>query len=170
MTLRLILTRHAKSDWDNPLDTDHQRPLSARGQRAAPAMGAWLAARGHVPGEALVSDATRTRETWALLAPAFGAEIPVRFERNLYLAGPDMLRRVLRTAQAPVVMLIAHNPGIGELAQALVPRPLDHPAFLRYPTAATLIVEFDIPNWADLTQRATRILDFIVPRDLPDHG
>lgn len=164
MSLRLILTRHAKSDWDNPLDTDHQRPLNPRGQRAAPALGAWLAARGHVPGEALVSDATRTRQTWALLAPAFGPEPPVRFERSLYLAGPDMLRRVLGTAQAPVVMLIAHNPGIGEFASELA-RP-DHPAFGRYPTGATLIVEFDSADWSALPRRADRLLDFIVPRDL----
>lgn len=166
MSLRLILTRHAKSDWDNPLDTDHQRPLSARGRRAAPAMGAWLAARGYSPDQALVSDATRTRETWALLSPAFGRDVPVQFDRTLYLAGQDRLRRALRTASAPVVMLIAHNPGIGEFAQSLVPVRQTHAAFERYPTCATLIVEFDADNWDQIPTRATRVLEFIVPRDL----
>ena len=35
MTLRLILTRHAKSSWDDPLIDDHDRPLNPRGAKAA---------------------------------------------------------------------------------------------------------------------------------------
>ncbi len=166
MTLRLILTRHTKSDWDNPLDTDHQRPLNPRGIRAAPLMGAWLAGQGHIPTEALVSDAIRTRQTWALLAPAFGADVPVRFERALYLAGPDMLLRCIATARAPVIIVIAHNPGIGELAAQLAPTPPEHAGFQRYPTGATTVLEFDTDEWSKLPRKAARLLDFIVPRDL----
>lgn len=166
MTLRLILTRHTKSDWDNPLDTDHQRPLNPRGTRAAPALGAWLTARGHVPSEALVSDATRTRQTWALMSPSFGADVSVRFERALYLAGPDMLLRVIATARAPVVMVLAHNPGIGELAALLAPVAPEHDGFRRYPTGATTVLEFDTDDWTKLPRKAARLVDFIVPRDL----
>ena len=32
---RLILTRHAKSAWDDPLTPDHDRPLNERGKAAA---------------------------------------------------------------------------------------------------------------------------------------
>lgn len=166
MTLRLILTRHTKSDWDNPMDTDHQRPLNPRGRRAAPVIGAWLAMQGHIPSEALVSDATRTRQTWALLSPALDVKVPVRFERALYLAGPDMLLRVISTARGPVVMVIAHNPGIGELAAILAPTRPDHSGFGRYPTGATTVLEFDAGDWAKLPRQAARVLDFIVPRDL----
>jgi phosphohistidine phosphatase len=67
-------------------------------------------------------------------------------------------------------MLIAHNPGIGELAQALAPTRPDHLSFTRYPTGATLVVEFDIAAWTDLPQRAARVVDFIVPRDLDQQG
>ena len=52
-TLRLILTRHAKSSWDDPTLADHDRPLNARGIRAAGLIGGWLASRGDVPGEVL---------------------------------------------------------------------------------------------------------------------
>ena len=71
MTLRLILTRHAKSSWASPTMDDHARPLNRRGESSAKAIGAWLAAQGYVPELALVSSATRTRETWALIAEAF---------------------------------------------------------------------------------------------------
>ena len=35
MTQRLILMRHAKSDWDDPLLDDRDRPLNGRGRRSA---------------------------------------------------------------------------------------------------------------------------------------
>jgi len=39
---RLILMRHAKSDWGDPGLPDHDRPLNKRGRRAATALGHWL--------------------------------------------------------------------------------------------------------------------------------
>ena len=166
MTLRLILTRHAKSDWNNPLDTDHQRPLNPRGKRAAPLIGRWLVQKGYLPQEALISDATRTRETWALLDAEFPASVPARFERALYLAGPDTMLRCLATAQARCVMMIGHNPGIAGFAEMLLATAVAHPGFARYPTCATLVAEFDADTWADLRPGTGRALDFIVPREL----
>lgn len=166
MTLRLILTRHAKSDWDNPLDTDHQRPLNPRGKRSAPLIGTWLVEKGHLPREALVSDATRTRETWALLSAGFPAPVPARFERALYLAGPDIMLRCLATAQTPCVMMIGHNPGIAALAEMLLAKPVAHPGFTQYPTCTTLVAEFEAESWAALRPGTGQALDFIVPREL----
>ena len=65
---RLILTRHAKSDWDDPMLDDHDRPLNKRGQRSAAELGEWLHSRGYEPDEVLCSTALRTRETWAPVA------------------------------------------------------------------------------------------------------
>ena len=67
---RLILTRHAKSSWDDPLTPDHDRPLNDRGKAAAADLGQWLASRDYVPGEVLCSDAVRTRKTFSGIAPA----------------------------------------------------------------------------------------------------
>ena len=69
MTKRLILIRHAKSAWDDPLTPDHDRPLNARGEGAARDLGQWLASRGYVPQEILCSNALRTRATWDGIAP-----------------------------------------------------------------------------------------------------
>ena len=60
---RLILLRHAKSDRP-PGIVDLDRPLNDRGKRAAPQMGAYLAAEGLIPEAVVVSPAKRTRETW----------------------------------------------------------------------------------------------------------
>ena len=165
MTLRLVLTRHAKSDWDNPLDTDHQRRLNARGKRAAPLIGRWLTEKGYVPQEALVSDATRTRETWSLLSAEW-PQIPARFDPALYHACPDVMLRVLRSAKASNVMMIGHNPGIATLAALLLRKPYAHSSFSRYPTCATLVAEFDAENWSAVGYDTGVALDFIVPREL----
>ncbi|MGP9790792.1 SixA phosphatase family protein [Roseinatronobacter sp. NSM] len=166
MTLRLILTRHAKSDWDNPLDSDHARPLNARGQRAAPAIGRWLSGNGHLPGEALVSDAVRTRQTWDLVRAEFPKTVPTRFESALYHAGPDIMLQVLRSASAATVMMVGHNPGIAVFARMLLGSALAHPEFGRYPTCATLVAEFDAPDWRSLRYGTGQAVAFIVPRDL----
>ena len=58
MKLRLILLRHAKSGWDDPGLSDHDRPLTDRGMRDAENVGAWLTKNGFVPGLVLSSTAT----------------------------------------------------------------------------------------------------------------
>ena len=66
---RLILTRHAKSSWDDPLTPDHDRDLNDRGKAAAADLGQWLSSRGYVPDEVLCSDALRTRKTFSGIPP-----------------------------------------------------------------------------------------------------
>lgn len=166
MTLRLILTRHAKSDWNDPLASDHQRVLNKRGRAAAPRIGAWLAARGYLPELALVSDALRTRETWERLSSALPGKVPVRYLSALYAAAPDTIRRSLATADAADVIVIGHNPGIAEFAAASLARRPAHREFLRYPTCATLVAEFEIAAWDELRFGTGRLVDFVVPRDL----
>lgn len=166
MTLRLILSRHAKSDWDNPLDTDHQRPLNPRGKRAAPLIGRWLVYKSYLPQQTLVSDAARTRETWALMSAEFPAFVQAEFTSALYLASPDVMLRELRHATAPSVLMLGHNPGIAEFAAMLLRLPFTDPDFQRFPTGATLIAEFDANSWADLRCHTGSCVDFITPRRL----
>ena len=165
MALRLILMRHAKSGWDDPLMRDHDRPLAPRGVQAAARMGEWLAENGHLPDQALVSSALRTCETWAgvstTLPPCPVAEVPA-----LYHASPEAMLRVLRGAQGRVVLMLGHNPGIAELARRLVATPPAHSRFADYPTAATLVAEFDAPDWPAMRPGTGGVVDFVVPRDL----
>lgn len=165
MTLRLILTRHAKSSWDDPLLPDHDRPLNARGQRAAADLGQWLASRGYLPGEVLCSDALRTRETWEGIAPALPAAPEVALKPALYHAGADVMLAVLRHATADCVMMVGHNPGIADFAQRIVARAPASADFARYPTGATLVADFSAATWAEVKFGTGAVVDFIVPRE-----
>ena len=166
MTRRLILTRHAKSSWDDPGVADHERPLNARGRSAAADLGQWLASRGHLPDEVLSSDAVRTHQTWTGILPMLGATPELVLKPALYHAGPDVMLAVLRHATGRTVMVIGHNPGIGEFAERLLQRPPLDDTFRRYPTGATLVAEFEIDTWADLQPGTGVVVDFVVPREL----
>jgi phosphohistidine phosphatase len=162
---RLILTRHAKSSWDDPAMSDHDRPLNDRGKAAAADLGTWLASRGHVPDLVLCSDALRTRKTWSGLAPALPGTPILELKPALYHAGPDVMLAVLRHAQGDTVMMIGHNPGIAEFAARLVARPPANAEFHRYPTGATLVVEFGTA-WAEVGWGSGTVIDFVVPREI----
>lgn len=163
---RLILTRHAKSSWDDPLTPDHDRPLNERGKAAAADLGQWLNSRGYVPGEVLCSDAVRTRNTWSGIAPALPGSPVLELKPALYHAGAEVMLAVLKHAKEDVVMMIGHNPGIAEFAAKLVARAPLNPDFSRYPTGATLVVEFAVSNWADVTFGSGATVDFVIPREM----
>jgi phosphohistidine phosphatase len=168
MTLSLILTRHAKSDWGTPGLPDYDRPLNDRGRRSATALGHWLAENGPRPAEVVLSGALRTVETWRGMAVAFDPPPPVRTERRLYDASAERILDVLRVAKGSPVLLIGHNPGIGELANRLAIAPPRNPRFEDYPTGATTVFRFLRENWADVGWGEGEILDFITPRQLTD--
>jgi len=161
---RLILTRHAKSSWDDPAMDDHDRPLNDRGRRAARELGDFLASRGLEPEEVLCSSALRTRETWEGVAGAVIESRPeVQYIDALYHAAPDVMLSVLKTATQPTVMMIGHNPGIAELAAMLPSRPIYNPDFRKYPTCATLIVDFHIDDWGQIAAGTGAVLEFFTP-------
>ncbi|MEY4696918.1 MAG: hypothetical protein RIT14_1346 [Pseudomonadota bacterium] len=163
---RLILTRHAKSSWDDPLTPDHDRPLNERGKAAAADLGIWLASRGYVPDEVLCSDALRTRKTWSGIAPALPGTPILHLKPALYHAGPDVMLAVLRHATADTVMVIGHNPGIAEFAHRLVAREPINPEFNRYPTGATLVCDFAVDAWDKVSFGQGITVDFVVPSEI----
>ncbi|MCI2401104.1 histidine phosphatase family protein [Aliiroseovarius subalbicans] len=166
MTLRLILTRHAKSTWDDPLLADKDRPLNKRGRASAKAVGKWLARGGYGPQEVLCSSAVRTRETWAKISDKLLHPPKAAYLDALYLAEPDQMLAALQRAQSDVVMMIAHNPGSAYMAQGLVATPPDHGRFQHYPTCATTVIDFPVSDWSDVGWGKGQAVDFVVPRDL----
>ena len=162
----MILTRHAKSAWDDPLTPDRDRPLNDRGKAAAADLGQWLASRGYVPDEVLCSDALRTRKTYSGIAPALPGSPELILKPALYHAGAEVMLAVLRHATGGTVMMIGHNPGIAEFAGRIVAAPPRNPEFARYPTGATLVVEFAVSDWAEVGFGTGVTDDFIVPREI----
>lgn len=161
---RLIAMRHAKSDWASGSLGDHDRPLSARGRRAATALGEWLRAEDLLPDLVLCSSARRTSETLELLA--LPGETQVRHTRDLYLADPGRILQLLRKAEGETILILGHNPGIAAFAESVLDSVPEYPKFLRYPTGATLVADVDIATWADMDWGIASADRFIVPREV----
>lgn len=170
---QLLLLRHAKSSWDDPATSDHDRPLNARGRRAVATMRAALRDLGLIPDMILVSSARRTQETLALLEPWDDTPL-VEVMDPLYLAPPARLLTILQNVAESVrsVMVIGHNPGLHELAIALVgPDALDGrtgPAQrLNEGFPTTALAEFAVVGpWQSLHGGDGRLVRFLTPRDL----
>jgi phosphohistidine phosphatase len=145
---RLILLRHGEAEAGSETGGDFGRRLTGRGREASAAVASALADVGLIPDLALVSAAVRTRETWAAMSGLLpGCE--VRFEEGLYLAeAPEMQRQVRSAGAASVVLLVGHNPGLQELAEALMAEasgPSDTLSRIRsgFPTSAAVAFAFD---------------------------
>ncbi|MCY4463765.1 MAG: histidine phosphatase family protein [Albidovulum sp.] len=165
--MKLILMRHAKSSWANHGLADFSRPLNRRGRASADAVGRWLSHRGHAPDALICSPSARTTETWRLVSSHFTTGCSEEFDRSLYHGGAsDILRTLSGAGGARCVMIIGHNPSMQVFAATALRRVPDHPEFTRYPTAATLVSEFQIDSWRDVETRTGEFIDFIVPREL----
>jgi phosphohistidine phosphatase len=166
--LKLILLRHAKSSWDDFTLDDHDRPLNDRGRASATGIGLWLNLHGHIPEIVACSTAVRAQETVELVCTAASASPDTQFEPGLYLASPDRILREAHKSQAGTLMLVGHNPGMAELAASLVRDAPHHKDFLRFPTASTLVLEFDVAQWRDARSGHGTVVDFVTPRDLAE--
>lgn len=166
---RLILLRHAKSDW--PDVPDQERPLAKRGRRDAPVVGRWLRRHGYRPDTVICSVARRTRQTWDRVAPELGGSPSVTFEPRAYEASALTLLYLVQELPGTcrAALLIGHNPAIEELAAHLAEAPdavgAPRSPGPRFPTAAVAVLEFD-GDWPDLAPGHARLLAFATPADM----
>lgn len=138
--IRLTLVRHAKSDWSDPWLPDHDRPLNQRGTQNAPMMAGRFAETGVEVQRILSSTALRAR----LTAEVFGTElgVPVELEDDLYHASPRELMAVAARAGVSSVMLVAHDPGLSDLASRLSAGRITH-----MPTCAVATFTWNLDEW-----------------------
>ena len=113
MKRRIILMRHAKSSHGDITLSDHQRPLDKRGWRQSKEIAHRLVDEGWSPELVVSSDALRTKETWQSMESAFDPTPAVRWDENLYLAGPQAICESLFEVDRDIqsVLLLGHNPG-----------------------------------------------------------
>lgn len=169
MTKTLYLLRHLKSSWDEPGLADHERPLGQRGRKAGKKLARHLRRTGVAPEVVLCSPSTRTRETLEAIRAAIG-DAEVCFPPELYAASETTLLRAVRgvAPKTGSVLVIAHNPGLEDLAVGLAGRGGDE-ALRRvgekFPTGAFATLTFG-GSWADVEPGSGELVDYVVPREL----
>jgi len=162
---RLTLMRHAEARWKDADLSDLERPLNRRGNAAAESMARRLLELQLVPDLLLVSPARRTRQTAEILARELS--IPARrvlHEEALYLASAADVLKVVQAIGPRVthLLVVAHNPGVSELVQQLVPEA----EASGLATAAVCSMTFDTAHWTAIGVAAVRD----VQRETPSRG
>jgi len=145
----LLILRHAKSSWKKPV-ADHDRPLNKRGKSDAPRMGRVLREAGLQPDLIITSTAKRARRTADKVARHSGYPGEIELSGELYLAGPEGYRRVLRGVSDAheSVLVVGHNPGLEMLVAALTGQSET------LPTAALAHVRVEIERWDEFDENA----------------
>ncbi len=107
-----MVMRHAKSDWDAPHGSDHERPLANRGVRSARIVGRFLASADRVPDLVISSTATRAIRTAVLAAEAGNWGCDIVQDGRLYGGGHGDILSAVRDhgGKEGRVMIVGHQP------------------------------------------------------------
>jgi phosphohistidine phosphatase len=165
---RLLLLRHAKTERAGPGERDRDRRLTERGRRDAPIIGAYMARHRLIPDLVLVSPATRTLETWELVAAALNKAPRLVKDERIYNAGTGTLAELIReTDDARTLLMVGHNPGMHDLARQLVGSgDVEARESLneKLPTSGLVVIDLAFDDWSKLHDNAGRLERFISPR------
>lgn len=162
MQRTLVMIRHAKSSWANPLQSDFDRSLNERGEKDAPEMGKKLKKLNIIPDLIVASSAKRTRQTAKRIAKEVGYDIDnIKWEEKLYHCIPSVLEEVIYEIDNKVktVFIVAHNPGITEFVNQLAPDfKTDN-----MPTAGVVAAHVKTDEWNNFTIATKTVFLFEYP-------
>jgi phosphohistidine phosphatase len=144
----LLILRHAKSSWAEPGLADIDRPLNKRGKRDAPRIGRLLRTEDLLPDLILSSPARRARKTAEAVAEESGYSGEIETQPDFYPGDPEAYLQVLRglSDELERVMVVAHNPGLEELVDALTGESV------ALPTAALAHITLPVERWSQLDE------------------
>lgn len=169
---RLTLFRHAKSDWDDPVARDFDRPLNRRGEKAALIVGQFARSHNMQFDMLVASPAVRVTQTLDTFLAGYGDPLEPHWDRRIYLASAatlfDVIRDLPETADS--VLMAGHNPGLEELILELVPdngaSPLREDVEVKFPTASLAAMDLAIDHWTEARKNVATLASFTRPRDI----
>ena len=171
MPRELLILRHAKSDWDSGAASDFERPLAKRGKKDAPRVGEWLYREGLVPDLVISSPAQRAKETAVKVCKSMDYKTKkIRWEKQVYAGNLTNLLRVLGRcpAEARIVLLVGHNPGLEDLVVHLAGDEVDEPKDGKLLPTATLARLETHDDWSNLDPGCAQLISITRPRNLAD--
>ncbi len=156
----LILVRHAKSSWDDPVG-DKQRKLTVNGLRDAARVAEHI--KGYLPTKYQVwsSNADRAIGTANCFSIAFPEDLKIDFRDDLYTFDVAKLEGIVRAIpdDYDCVIIFGHNEAITDFVNKFGSVFIDN-----VPTSGFVSIKFDTESWHDLKEGKTDKVVF--PRDL----
>ncbi|HRH59558.1 MAG TPA: histidine phosphatase family protein [Chitinophagaceae bacterium] len=158
----VLLVRHAKSSWDDPSQSDFERPLNKRGEKDAPEMAKRMLKKNVAIDALITSPAVRAYTTCKYFAEVYSInEKQIIHAPELYLAQPEIFYQVISKVndEYSSIALFAHNPGISVFANILTNTRIDE-----MPTCAVFALQSDAAQWSDFRKSKKTFLLFDYPK------
>ena len=114
----LVIVRHGKAESGEE-GSDHDRRLTSRGLNDSAAAGRWLAGQVDRVDHAWVSSARRAKQTWEAVQESLPTVADVVVTRDLYQAGPREVVEHVAATDAPVQLVVGHNPTLEQVVMNL---------------------------------------------------
>lgn len=167
MQRTLVLVRHAKSSWVNPLQSDFERSLNERGEQDAPRMGERLQHLNIIPDLIISSTAKRAKQTAKKIAQPLGySDEKILLVDKLYHCIPSVLEEVINEVDYSynTIFIVAHNPGITDFVNELVPGfSIDN-----MPTCGIVAAHIEAEEWSDFGFAKKEVFLFEYPKKIHD--
>lgn len=155
----LVLIRHAKSEWENALLQDIERPLNDRGYAAANLMSKRL---GVVPDLIITSPAVRAASTALIFAKNLNYDPnTLLIRKELYDTSVKDYLSVIKQIddRFHTVLLFAHNPTISDTADQL-----SKGLPMEMPTCAMAGIRFGVESWNRIKAQSGDLFLFDYPK------
>lgn len=158
---KLVLIRHAKSDWSKPHLDDFSRPLNKRGLKNAPFMAKILKDKNIKPNLIISSPSTRTKQTLEYFVKELDYKDEVKFEESIYEAQFENLLNVIKNIKNSykTVFLVGHNPGLCDLVNFLLDK-----YFENIPTCGIVEIDFNVKSWKDISKENSILVSCEYPK------
>lgn len=162
----LYIVRHAKSSWDQPGLSDHERPILKKGINRTKLVSDYLVENNIKVDLLISSHAVRARQTASIIAEGIKyPEESIQISPAIYHGDMDSLFNQLFELPNEVnsVMLFGHNPTFTSFANYFLPKQLDW-----LPTSAVVCIEFETDKWENFINARKRAKFVITPRLLKE--
>lgn len=160
----IYIVRHAKSSWDFPHLSDHERPLIEKGKKRTRLINEYLI-RNKTQVDLIVSShAVRAYETASIIARAIGyPKESIRIDRMIYHANADRLIDQFYDLSDDIhsIMMVGHNPTLTNFANQFLEQKIEW-----LPTSGVVCVNFETDKWTDLSTAKFEPVFVISPKML----
>jgi phosphohistidine phosphatase len=158
----LYIIRHAKSSWDFPGLSDHERPLIQKGIKRTKKVIEYLKKHGVKPDFILSSSALRARITAGLIAEGLGIDKDlIKTVPSLYHTDADQIFTQFEDLSDDFkeVILVGHNPAFTNFANFFLVPPIDW-----LPTSSVVCLEFQTDKWEEIENAEFKVKFVVFPK------
>ena len=163
MLRSIILFRHGKSDWNANYESDHSRPVSRRGTKAAKKMGRYLSNINQIPDLIISSTALRARHTAEIAINAGKWSSKLVLEKKIYESSVETLISIIskQSDEYNSICLVGHEPTFSSFIERC-----NNSTWSRFPTASMAQIDFNINSWYDIDLKFGNLVWLIRPKEL----